>query len=140
MGFECLSLKLLSSLSVIRLIFWARSELLVRATVAEEQLKQLQKHLKETKLLCTDVYSFSAFIMFKLKKLEPTFWFMPKEMTEDYQMQILNLKLKSKGGCDLSLLRVFPSVGMCIEPETNSFSDPGSEHRSWFQFVAKGPA
>lgn len=43
-----------------------RSELLVRATVAEEQLKQLQKHLKE--------------------------------MTEDYQMQILNLKLKSKGG------------------------------------------
>lgn len=42
-----------------------RSELLVRATVAEEQLKQLQKHLKE--------------------------------MMEDYQMQIMNLKLKVKG-------------------------------------------
>ncbi|CAE7615584.1 KIN7M [Symbiodinium natans] len=39
-----------------------RSALLVRATVAEEQLKQLQKHLKE--------------------------------ITEDYQMQILNLKMK----------------------------------------------
>ncbi|CAJ1373862.1 unnamed protein product [Effrenium voratum] len=43
-----------------------RSELLVRTTVAEEQLKQLQKHLKE--------------------------------MTEDYQMQILNLKMKGKTG------------------------------------------
>ncbi|OLP89248.1 CWF19-like protein 2 [Symbiodinium microadriaticum] len=39
-----------------------RSALLVRATVAEEQLKQLQKHLKE--------------------------------ITEDYQMQILSLKMK----------------------------------------------
>ncbi|CAE7666697.1 cwf19l2 [Symbiodinium pilosum] len=41
-----------------------RSALLVRATVAEEQLKQLQKHLKE--------------------------------ITEDYQMQILNLKMKGR--------------------------------------------
>ena len=59
MGFECLSPKLLSSRSMIRLIFWARSELLVRATVAEEQLKQLQKHLKETQLLC--IYVFLCF-------------------------------------------------------------------------------
>jgi len=42
-----------------------RTELLVRATVAEEQLTQLQRHLKE--------------------------------MTEGYQMQILQLKLNAKG-------------------------------------------
>ncbi|CAE8733842.1 unnamed protein product, partial [Polarella glacialis] len=41
-----------------------RAELMVRATVSEEQLKQLQRHLKE--------------------------------MTEDYQMQILQLKLQLK--------------------------------------------
>eukprot|EP00747_Dinoflagellata_sp_TGD_P021705 gnl/TRDRNA2_/TRDRNA2_128651_c1_seq3.p3 gnl/TRDRNA2_/TRDRNA2_128651_c1~~gnl/TRDRNA2_/TRDRNA2_128651_c1_seq3.p3 ORF type:complete len:101 (-),score=33.67 gnl/TRDRNA2_/TRDRNA2_128651_c1_seq3:67-327(-) len=43
-----------------------RSALLVRATVAEEQLNELQRHLKE--------------------------------MTEGYQMQILNLKLEARAG------------------------------------------
>ena len=56
--------------------------------MAEEQLKQLQKHLKAglfaRRLNVAQGYIFVACDVFQ-------------EITEDYQMQILNLKMKGRG-------------------------------------------